>query len=187
MQRPAKRLKSKEVAVAACSQVAILFTKNATDSANTSISEKDLPVRPNDTEATLMSSDYYLTENRWKSNNQIVNYRLIHHFDEPIYMQLAFLSRVKIYALSLVVQPAAQAELLRFLSRYTPLRELEIDELELLHDSNSLKLRFNKLELLSIDAIEEVTEAGEPVENENTAIRLEVPKLNSLYSGEYSV
>lgn len=145
----------------------------------------DQPVRTNRRDVILMTKNYYLFENRWKWCDDVVDYKTVQYWNtEPfVDLDLHDLKRIKIYGLQYELPPKAQANLLRLLSSHTAVLLLEMDTLELLENSR-IELNFNSLRLLSIDAIRIVTANGLEAIGGMAVVRLEAPKLNTVFLGE---
>lgn len=92
----------------------------------------DPPVRSNKADVILIHSkfsDDYMFENRWTDSNELVDYDVIQYVDEGrLDLSLQLVKRIKIAGLQFAQLPlAAHANLLRCLSGFTWLEQLEMD------------------------------------------------------------
>lgn len=187
--QPIVRLKHRSVVLPDRRRVVINLKLNATDP-NYAIALQltDLPLRPNDSDLILMTKNYYLIENRWKFDNELVDYRVIQFFDtgERFDVNFQSLKRIKIYGLRNELSSRAQIDLLMILCSCTQVEHLEMDTLDVVEDSDT-DLSFNSLRLFSIDSIQIVDKNGREVAEKRATIRLKAPQLEKVYSGRSSV
>lgn len=89
---------------------------------------------------------------------------------------------IKVYSIEDRLSAEYQANLLRFIARYTAVHVLEIGTLNLL-ENHRIELFFDQLTLLSIDAIRGHHNLDAYVNG--AKIRIEAPELKAIYPGEY--
>ena len=150
----------------------------------------DPPARTNLSDVVLLRSNFYEFDNRWKDSDELVDYDVIQSDVERLDLNLARLRRMKICEFQFKLQAhaglwtEAPVDLLRFLSGNTSLVQLEVDSLNL-RENTIINLQFPALQVLSISAIRISNSTGlEDAPKEIALIRLEVPQLTKLYTGE---
>lgn len=146
----------------------------------------DPPVRANISDVVLLVSSFSQLENRWQWLCDVIDYSVIRFSDVGPFrfdLNVADLRRIKIYRLH-ELRLGAQVDLLRFLSRHTLVRHLEIDTLELLENS-MIELNFTCLKVLSIEAIRILTANGQEAPGGLAVILLEATWLQFVSFGVY--
>lgn len=150
----------------------------------------DPPARTNLSDVVLLRSNFYEFDNRWKDSDELVDYDVIQSDVERLDLNLARLRRMKICEFQFKLQAhaglwtEAPVDLLRLLSGNTSLVQLEVDSLNL-RENTIINLQFPALQVLSISAIRISNSTGlEDAPKEIALIRLEVPQLTKLYTGE---
>lgn len=125
----------------------------------------------------LIISSTFNIENRWKFSNQIIDYTAI-ECPSPTRLLLdnSNFLRVKIYD---TLPGALVHQLLNSLSGpASALRQLEINQWDLIAMNQSVSYTFNELRVLSIDSVLE-----RPLEQVNWMIDFEAPALTHLWLG----
>ena len=181
---PIAKPKKKLIAVPTSPRVAVYFRTQCFGSLSVvSCHPDEPPIRSNRYDVIVKPFSVCLSESylHWKHSNQFIDHQVIQPLENFfIDLWIKSLRRIKLYGIRFKLSIVAQANLLKFLSEYTCVEELEIDELGMLPFS-VLELSFNSLRLLSIDAIRIETSDG----SGTALLRLEAAKLKTFYSSEY--
>lgn len=136
-------------------------------------------------DVVLVGDGQFVYNNRWKLENELVDFSAVQCWkdrDLTKCLNWSLLKRIKIYG---GLPRPNMTILLNYLSKFSQLKQLEIDVLNLLRASNSTYL-FDALDLLSIDAVKmvDMDNVSTKVPNERATVQIRARELNTVYLGK---